>query len=91
MFGPLGAELVGTSQGAVTTADNKRVDAVANEVESSGAAALNLAESGAASGSNQGSSDRGKSSDVVPANLRIHASISPYYSSPPAPKRDVRG
>lgn len=69
MLRPFGAQLVGTGQGAVTTADDERVDSVADEVERGLATALGLAESGAASSSNQGSSDGSEPTDVVPTDL----------------------
>lgn len=69
MVGPFGTELVGTGQGAVTTADDECVDTVTDQVVDGRATALFLTESGAARGTDQGTSDRGETTDVVPADL----------------------
>lgn len=72
MLRPFGAQLVGTRQGAVSTADDERVDAVTDQVERGLATTLGLAERGAASGSDQGSSDGSEPADVVPTDLCTH-------------------
>lgn len=73
MLGPLVTEPVGTGERAVTTADDEGVDAVADEVERSRAAALDLAEGGAAGSADERAADCGKAADVVPADLWAHS------------------
>lgn len=70
MIRPLRTQAVRAGERAVTTADNEGVDAVADEVEGSLAAALNLAESGAACGADERATDRSEAANVVPADLQ---------------------
>lgn len=69
MLRPLRPKPVRTRQGTVTTADDKGVDTVTNEVEGGLSSTLEFTESGATSSSDQSSTDRGETTDVVPANL----------------------
>jgi len=79
VLGPLITEAVGARERAVTAADDESVDAVTNEVERGGAATLELAESGAASRADERAADRGKATDVVPADLQgDHASLADF-------------
>lgn len=71
MVRPLGAQPVGTGQGAVTAADDKGVDAVADEVEGGFAATFDLAEGGAASSADKGTANGSEPTDVVPADLCV--------------------
>lgn len=73
---PLRTQAVRAGERAVTTADNECVDAVADEVEGSLAAALNLAESGAARGADERAANRSEAANVVPADLRGSSQVS---------------
>lgn len=70
MLRPFRPELVGTRQGSVSTTDDKCIDAMPDEVKCSLSSAFNLAESGATRSADQSAANRGKATDVVPADLQ---------------------
>jgi hypothetical protein len=69
VLGPFSPEPVSSSQTSVSSADYESVDTVSDQVEGSGATTFDLSELGAASSTDERSSNAGVSSYVVPSDL----------------------
>lgn len=88
MLRPLGAKLVRASKGAVTAANDERVNAVLDEVVRGLAPALNFPERGAPGGADEGATDAREPAHVVPADLR---NALPVSGGTPVMRENGRG
>ena len=70
MLRPLCAELVGSSETAVSAADDERVDAVLDKVVRGLAASLDLPERSTPGSTDEGATDAREAPHVVPSDLR---------------------
>lgn len=70
--GPFGTEEISTGQGTISSADNKGVDSLLDQVSGGQKTTRAFAESLAASGSDNGTTCAEISLDIVPAHLSNH-------------------